>query len=224
MLEQYLVERPDAPDRPAIEARVATLLKSPARLIVSSEEPGQAVLLDGVPTERRTPASLDVEPGSHTVIVVGDGRPVGEQTVQVGYGEVRELDFAPQGPSALVVEETDEAKQQAELARRREDTTIRRAVIATGSIAAGALVAGTALGVAALRKDRDYEQSPSARIADQGDRLALFADLSFGLAALSAITSFTLFLTHKNKRKRERETTRFRLSPRGAGAAATICF
>ena len=52
----------------------------------------------------------------------------------------------------------------------------------------------------------------------------LFADLSFGLAALTAITSFTLFITHKNKRRRERETARLQIETRGAGARATIRF
>ena len=224
MLEQYLVERPDAPDRPSVEARVATLLKSPAKLVVRSEEPGHAILLDGSPVEKKTPATLEVEPGSHTVIVVGDGRQVGEQTVNVGYGEVRQLDFSRATPSSVIVEQTDEAKLQAQLAREKQDTTIRRAVIATGSIAAAALVSGTVLGVLALRRERDYRNDPSAETADRGERLALFADVSFGLAALSAITSFTLFMTHKNKRRRERETARLRIETRGAGAQATLRF
>ena len=224
MLEQYLTERPDAPDRASVEARVATLLQSPARLVVRSEEPGHAILLDGAPTEKKTPATLEVKPGSHTVIVVGEGRQVGEQTVQVAYGEVRELDFSPQTPSDVIVEQTEETKLEAELAKEKEDTTIRRAVIATGSIAAGALVTGTVLGFLAVQKEEEYRNNPASKTADQGERFALFADLSFGLAALSAITSFTLFMTHKNKRKRERETARLHIETRGAGATATLRF
>lgn len=224
MLEQYLIERPDAPDRVSIEARIGTLLKSPARLVVRSLEPGHAILLDGVPSGKKTPATLEVEPGQHTVLVVGDGRHVGEETVRVGYGEVRELEFTPQTPSTVIVEQTKEAKRQELLATEREDDTIRRAVISTGSIAAAALVSGTVLGVLALKKEQDYENDPTAQTADRGDRLALFADVSFGLAALSAITSFTLFMTHKNKRKRERETARVQIQTRGAGATATLRF
>ncbi len=224
MLEQYLIERPDAPDRVSIEARIGTLLKSPARLVVRSLEPGHAILLDGVPSGKKTPATLEVEPGEHTVLVVGDGRHVGEETVRVAYGEVRELEFTPQTSSTVIVEQTEEAKRQALLATEREDDTIRRAVISTGSIAAAALVSGTILGIVALKKEQDYQNDPTAQTADQGDRLALFADVSFGLAALSAITSFTLFMTHKNKRKRERETARVQIQTRGAGATATLRF
>jgi hypothetical protein len=224
MLEQYLVERPDAPDRASIEARVATLLKSPAKLVVRSLEPGHAILLDGVPSGEKTPATLEVEPGEHTVIVVGEGRQVGERTVTVAYGEVRELDFSPQTPSDVVVEQTDEADLQAALKKEKEDETIRRAVIATGSIAGAALISGTVLGVLALQREKDYRNNPTAATADQGERLALFADLSFGVAVLSAITSFTLFMTHKNKSKRERDTARLEIRTRGAGASATLRF
>ena len=224
MLEQYLVERPDAPDRASIEARIATLLESPARLIVRSLEPDHAILLDGVPVPQKTPATLEVGPGTHTVIVVGDGQQVGEQTVQVGFGEVRELSFSRETKGDVILEQTDEARLEAELAKEREDRTIRRAVIATGSIAAGSLVSGTVLGVLSLRKEDEYQDDPNASTADRGERLALFADLSFGLAALSAITSFTLFMTHKNKRKRERETAKLRIETRGAGATATLRF
>ena len=224
MLEQYLIERPDAPDRASIEARVATLLGSPARLVIRSEEPGHAILVDGAPIQERTPATIEVEPGEHTVVVVGDGRQVGEQSVRVAYGEVRQLDFSPETPSEVIVEQTEEAKLEAQLAKEQEDRSIRRAVIATGSIAAGALVTGTVLGFLALKKEEDYRNDPSASTADQGERLALFADLSFGLAALSAITSFTLFMTHKNKRKRERDTARLDIRSGGAGATATLRF
>ena len=226
MLEQYLVERPDAPDRASIEARIATLLQSRAVLVVRSEEPGHAILLDGVPVDKKTPAELEVDPGTHTVIVVGEGKQVGEKTVQVGYGESAELDFTPDTKSDVLVEQSEEARLQAQLAIESEDTTNRRAVIATGSISAAALVTGTVLGFLALRQEQYYRDNPSKETADKGDRFALFADLSFGIAALSAITSFTLFMTHKNKRKREREreTARLHIETRGAGVTAALRF
>jgi hypothetical protein len=224
MLEQYLVERPDAPDRPSVEARIATLLQSPAVLVVRSEQPGHAILLDGVPVEKKTPADLEVEPGTHTVVVVGEGKHVGEKTVQVGYGEVTHLDFTPDTTSQVIVEQSEEATLQAYLAIEEEDTTIRRAVISTGSIAAAALVTGTVLGVLALREERTYRGDPTLATADKGERYAIFADVSFGLAALSAITSFTLFMTHKNKRKRERQVAGLRIEARGAGAKLSLEF
>jgi len=224
MLEQYLVERPDAPDRASIEARIATLLQSPAVLSVRSERPGHAILLDGVPVDEKTPAELEVEPGTHTVLVVGDGKHVGEKTVQVGYGEVKDLDFTPDTTSKVTVEQSEQANLQAQLAIEKEDTAIRRAVISTGSIAGAALVTGTVLGFLALQEEQSYRDDPNKETSDKGERFTISAYVSFGLAALSAITSFTLFMTHKNKRRRERETASLRIETRGAGASVTLKF
>lgn len=224
MLEQYLVERPDAPDRTSIEARIATLLKSPARLVVRSAEPGHSILLDDVPTEKRTPATLEVEPGEHSVLVVADGRQMGGQTVRVGYGEVRDLSFTGENESQVIARQSEEAKRRAQLAIEEEDETIRRAVVATGSIAAAALLSGTVLGALSFRDDRRDREDSSAATADRSDRRVLFSYVSFGVAALSAITSFTLFMTHKNERERARDTARLRIEARGAGASATIRF
>ncbi|MDH3653749.1 MAG: PEGA domain-containing protein [Myxococcales bacterium] len=221
MLEQYLAERPDAPDAESVNVRIATLLESPAVLLVRSKQVGRAILLDGVPSTKKTPAELEVDPGVHVVVVVGDGKQVGEKTVQVGYGEVRELDFLAQAPSDLLVKQSKDAKLAAQLAVEREDQTIRRAVISTGSIAAASLVTGAVLGGLALRRDKDARTNANA---DRSQQLAFSAEVCLGLAALSAITSFTLFMTHKNKRKRERKTARLHIETLGAGASATLRF
>ncbi|MGB5697532.1 MAG: PEGA domain-containing protein, partial [Polyangiales bacterium] len=217
MLEQYLSERPDAPDRVAIEARIAALLQSPAVLLVRSDAPGDSILLDGMPVDDKTPASLEVAPGMHTVTVVGDGKPAGEMKVQVGYGESRELDFASNPESEASVAQSEEAESRRQLALDDEDTTIRRAVIATGSIAAVALVTGSILGGLALRQERDDQKDPTREIVR-------FTEVSLGLAVLSGITSVTLHTTHRNKRKRERESAGLRIEIRGSGAAATLRF
>jgi hypothetical protein len=217
MLEQYLAKRPAAPDRVAVETRIATLLQQPAQLIIRSQEPGRAILLDGKPVAQRTPAEIEVEPGLHTVVVVGEGIRMGERTVQVAYGQVQELDFAPQAADEATSEGIEQARLQAQLARDREDRTIRRAVISTGSIAAAALVPATVLCVLAAR-EKGSEASRKA------DRLTIFSNVSFGLAALSAITSFSLFMTHKNARATQRDSARLRIDVRGTGASATLRF
>jgi hypothetical protein len=224
MLEQYLVERPDAPDRVSVEARIAMLLQSPAILVVRSEQSGHAILLDGVPVEQKTPADLEVKPGTHTVVVVGQGKHVGEKTVQVAYGEVAQLDFTPGTTSDVIVEESAEAAAQAQLAIEKEDTMIRRAVISTGSIAAAAVVTGTVLGFMALQEEQKLGDNPDGKTTDRGELFTIFSRVAFGLAALSAVTSFTLFMTHKNKRKRERETADVRIETRGPGATVTLKF
>ncbi|MGD8317233.1 MAG: hypothetical protein PVH76_05770, partial [Myxococcales bacterium] len=127
------------------------------------------------------------------------------------------LDFAPQAADEATSEGIEQARLQAQLARDREDRTIRRAVISTGSIAAAALVPATVLCVLAAR-EKGSEASRKA------DRLTIFSNVSFGLAALSAITSFSLFMTHKNARATQRDSARLRIDVRGTGASATLRF
>lgn len=217
MLEQYLEKKPTAPDRVAVETRIATLLQSPARLLIRSEQPGRAILLDGTPVAQRTPAELEVEPGLHTVVVVGEGMRKDRRTVQLAYGQVEELDFGFEAPGEPTAEEIEQARLKAQFERDQEDRTVRRAVISTGAIAAAALVPGTVLAVLAAQQ-RKPETSNGA------DRLLIFSNVSFGLAALSGITSFTLFMTHKNARAETRDSARLRIDVRGAGASATLRF
>ncbi len=60
MLEKYLAESPEAPDRVSVEAQIATLLQTPATLIVRSAEEGNPILVDGVPVARTTPAEIEI--------------------------------------------------------------------------------------------------------------------------------------------------------------------
>jgi len=219
MLERYLIERPDAPDRLSVEARIATLLETPATVVVRSEEEGYAILVDGKPIDKKTPAEIELEPGAHTLIVVGDGHQVGEKSIQVGYGERKELVFTAATPSEVVVGEAEPDDFE------QEELTARRAVWALSGVAAASLLTGTILGFTALKQEQDYRNNPNLETADKGERLALFADVSFGIAALSAITALTVFLTTKNKKKRrERATARLGFETRGPGATATFRF
>lgn len=220
MLEQYLAASPEAPDRVSVEARIATLLETPATVVVRSDEEGHAILLDGKPIDRKTPAKIELEPGEHTLVVVGDGQQVGEKTIQVGYGEQRDLVFTSTTPSEVVVEQGEP-----EDGFEQRERTARRAVWALSGVSAAALLAGTVLGFTAIKQEQKYRENPTLETADKGDRLALFADVSFGISALSAITAFTIFLTAKNnKKRREQATARLRFETRGLGAAATFRF
>ncbi len=220
LLEQYLTENPDAPDRLSVEARIATLLETPATIIVRSDEEGHAILVDGKPIAERTPAKIELEPGAHTLIVVGNGQQVGEKSIQVGFGEQKELTFNAEPDSEVVAEETEPTNDF-----QREEKMARRAVWALSGIAAASLLTGTVLGFTAFKKEQDYRNDPTLAVADKGERLALFADVSFGIAAVSAITALTVFLTTKNKKKRrERASARLRFETRGSGAAATFRF
>ena len=219
MLERYLTERPDAPDRASVEARIATLLETPATVLVRSYEAGHAILVDGKPIDDKTPAEIELDPGAHTLTVVADGLRVDQKSFQVGYGEQKELVFTS-APQTEMREDTG-----AEDDFERDERAARRAVWALSGVAAAALVTGTVLGFRAFELEQSYRNDPRVETADKGERLALFADVSFGIAALSAVTALTVLLTTKNKKKRrERAAARLRFEARGSGASAKLRF
>ena len=207
-LRKYLELQPLAPDRPAIEARIATLEKAPAKLFIRTEAPGQSVLLDGKPTGRTTPAELLVSPGEHHIVVAGDGRTIGERTLTVAFGEERELLFGPEADAYAPSPPVTAVPSSADAAPD-DDKAVPSSVWVTSAVAGAALLTGTALGFAALGKEQAYRDNPSPGLADKGDRLALFADVSFGIAAGAAVTALVLYLTGRKERARDRERAAF---------------
>lgn len=215
-LQKYLELRPEAPDRPAIEASIAMLEKAPAKLLIRTQTPGRSILLDGQPTGRTTPVELLLPPGEHQIVVAGNGQKIGERTVTLAFGEQRELLFEAEAdvlapsPEALV--------PSVEGPGPDEDTALPTSVWVTSGVAGAALLTGTALGFAALRKDQAYRENPSPGIAEKGDRMALFADVSVGIAAGAAVTALVLYLTGRQERDRDSGQVAFeaRADRRGA--------
>jgi tetratricopeptide (TPR) repeat protein len=84
-LTRYLALRTDAPDRAAVEARVATLQALRGVVLVTAEPPGE-VWLDGERTGYVTPVELTLAPGRHGIAVTLRGEIVAEHAVEVPFG------------------------------------------------------------------------------------------------------------------------------------------
>ena len=69
------------------------------------------------------------------------------------------------------------------------------AIWITSIVGATGIVAGTVLGFMALSERSDYDANPTAESADRGERLALFADVAFGVGAMGALTALVLYVT-----------------------------
>ena len=105
----------------------------------------------------------------------------------------------------------------------------RRAAAISAGVAAGTLVMGTVLGFMALTEQSNFDEHPSDRAADRGERLALFSDVMFGVAGIAAVTSVVLYVTDRRAaRQQDAEASRLRLTPlagrRGAGFGAVLQF
>ncbi|MGB0679190.1 MAG: hypothetical protein ACPGUV_05970, partial [Polyangiales bacterium] len=93
------------------------------------------------------------------------------------------------------------------------------AVWTAAGVASAAVVSGTILGFFALAKQNDFEARPRADTADQGERLALFADVSFALALAAAVTGLVLHLSERAA-ARKKAASRARTKRRGLAGRA----
>jgi tetratricopeptide (TPR) repeat protein len=195
-LDKYLALRPDAPDRADVSQKRAALLVSPAHLFVTSAPTGAEVLVDGQVTGKKTPSELDVSPGDHQLQAALPGYESKSLPIHVAAGarveQALELHAPPPPPSAAVA--APPVALETPAAPPPEVPTT--ALWVTGSIGAAGLIAGTVLGFLALKEHSDYDSNPSEAAANRGERLALFADVGFGVGAMAVATAAVLYLTH----------------------------
>lgn len=241
-LERYLAERTDAPDRAAVQARIDSARARPARLAISSEPAGAAIAVDGNPTGRTTPAEVEVPPGDHTIVLTLEGHEDASQSVTVGFGVRQEvtatLTARPDSGGGLGSEEDifggggeGPGDGGTPVDGGEDDGPSYTAAKIFAGIGGAALVAGTVLGFLALSEQSDYDEMPTVETKDRGERLALFADVAFTVAAASLITGIVLYLTEDGGEEEEEpaaEGASVSLSPvvgpDGAGVFAGMRF
>jgi tetratricopeptide (TPR) repeat protein len=223
-LRRYLRERPDAPDRADITARIATLdptgaTADPAEAVgtvrVVCTPPGAAITVDGEPTGQTAPAELQLPPGEHTVTLTLEGHEPITDTVTVAPGGTHELALTLAASEAAVAlrDEGDVFGEQGEGQPEGEsegegegepapveppvDTGPSAGVWVTTAIAGVGLVTGTVFGFLALSAQSDFDSAPSADAADRGETFALVADLAFGVAIAAGVTAIVLYATDR---------------------------
>lgn len=191
-LEQYLRDRPDAPDRADIEQKRNDLGQQPATLALSSTPEGAAVWVDGQDTGKVTPAELAILRGEHAVEIKLEGYTPVRETVTMRIGVRHDVHVAlqaiPPPPPPPPPAEPPPKPEPVE-----PPTT---ALWITSIVGATGIVTGTVLGFLALSERSDFDANPTEASADRGERLALFADVAFGIGAMSAVTAVVLYITN----------------------------
>ncbi len=223
-LSRYLEDRPDAPDRAQVEAQMAKLKERPGTLVVTSEPPGATIVVDGDNTGKVTPAEVELQSGDHTIVLKAPGYADAERPTTILIGGRHELDVqlsalqvaAPEpavDPNAGVEADADDASRT------------RKAVWVAASVAGAGLVAGTVLGALALKNKRDFDDNPTEAIADKGERLALFADVGFGVAIAAGVTAIVLYVTEDDEAASEQSfSVAPSVGPRAAGLVSNLRF
>ncbi len=231
------------------KARLEALNKKPAPVKVTSDPAGATILVDGAAIPEKTPADIQLAPGTHKITLKAEGRKDLEQTVQVAAftgatvsGTLEEALPATPEPVAAAPTTPPPAAPVEPTPAPTPDTGKRDMtwVYVTGGAAVVALGVGTVFGLQALSKKSDFDDAVTAGNAqaardarDDGTRNALISDMGFGIGITLAVTSAVLFFTRpapegdtKAAAKSSSKTFSFApvVSGTGAGAAALIQF
>ena len=233
-LETYLAEREDAPDRASVQQRIDVIRAKPATLVISSRPAGATIVLDGEDTGEVTPAEIEVEPGPHVVALRLEGRESAEAQVDAIFASSPQIDLelADAVPDGETMDGDGTAVPGADIddleANEDDDSGPGTAVWVLSGVAAASLVTGTVLGFLALTQESEFDEMPTEGTADKGERFALFADLAFGLAAVTAISAIVVFATADDDDDEEANETTARVwpvaSPTGAGLVGEVTF
>lgn len=194
---QYLRERPDAPDRTDVELKIAELAELPASVRVAVQPEGASVLVDGEDTGETSPASLEVRAGVHIFTFVAEGMESAELERELLPGGSEEIDVALEPlpePDPPPVETEGEIEEPSEDDEGDEDADDGPSAAVWGmtAVSAAGLISGSVLGFLALSKESEFTDEPTEATAEAGENFALFADVSFGVAAVGAITAIVL--------------------------------
>jgi tetratricopeptide (TPR) repeat protein len=216
--ERYLQERPDAPERTEVEQKMADLREVPALVGVTSAPAGAAIKVDGQDTGQVTPATVEIVRGEHIVELTLAGHNPSSKSIETRIGGRYELAFTleplPPPPPVAQVDDTQPP---------RDTSPPTAAMWATGVIGAAGMVTGSVLGFMALSERSDFDDNPTAESADRGERLALFADVAFGVGAMALITGAVLYLTAgEAEGDAAADTARFQLTPTVAPDGAAV--
>lgn len=218
-LETFLKDA-DAKGKIAVENRVAELKKMLVSVEVNSSPAGATIAVDGSDSEKTTPATIYLGPGDHEVTLTTEGYEPLSKQLSLAAGTTAEIlvDFPTEGVSTAAAEpEPEEALAEEEEEEDYEEEDEGKGVPAGFWVAAAftgvGLVSGTVFGSLALGTEKDYADEPTQAKKDAGERQALIADISFGVAAAAAVTGTVILLVHASKKESDDSAARFSITP-----------
>lgn len=221
---------------PAAQARLAELkAKAPATVNLSWTPEAAQITVDGAPQEGNPPLAITLPPGTHKITVAAEGFVAKDLEVTVAGSQVLEQAVALEPvppPPPPAAEPVTEAPPPPPPPPPEEPSKVPAYV--TLGIAGAGLVVGSVFGVMALDKKSEFDDAPNADTADQVERNALIADMSFGVAITLGVTGIVLLTSNETtdetarRAARAEQAHRLQLAPyasrKGGGAVARIRF
>jgi hypothetical protein len=203
------------------KTRADALKAKPAKVHVTSDPPGATIMVDGKAVPEKTPADIELAPGTHKITLQSAGKKDSEQSVEVAAftGGTVNATLEAAAPPPVPAEDPFAGKKAPETPPPATTTTTTSTttttitpekrdmtwVWITGGAAIVALGVGTVFGIQALSKKKDFDDAsagganPNKAAAedarDAGTRNALISDMGFGIGITLAVTSAVLYFT-----------------------------
>lgn len=205
------------------KARVAELKKTlPAKYTFTTTTPGATVTVDDGAKSGTTPFTVELTPGTHKVHTEQPGYESATAEIVVEGGSLVEQ---PLALTQLAVQ--DDPAAAAPPPPPPEPRSKVPAYVTLGLGAAG-LISGTVFGILALDAKSQYDSNPTSEKADEVERNALIADMSFGVALTLGITGIVLLTSGDEPEQAAATAGRLVVAPyashTGGGAAAHLTF
>jgi PEGA domain len=224
------IRDPESTGKEEIEVRLKEIRAMLVVVEVKSEPSGAKILIDGEETDYVTPANMDLKAGEHELVLTVEGyEPLTKkQSIVSGAPVVIAIDFAAEGVSTTIAPPAEalidpfEEDESGEEEIEEESSGPPPAFWACAAITGVGLVAGTVFGTMALGDEEDYNADPTPNKKEAGERDALIADVSFGVAAAAAVVGIIILATSGNddEKAEELSSAKFKVMP--AAGAKTI--
>lgn len=188
------------------KGRVEALKKTPGKVKVSIDPataPNPKFLVDGAP---QPGPELTVPPGKRQIGASADGFQTATQELEVAFADVKEVTLKltekpaePVKPAdPVAVAKPEPPKEEPKKPEPKKERSKIPAIVTLGLAGVGAVV-GVIFGVQALDSKGKFDAGPTTELADETDRNALIADMSFAVAITFAVTGTVLLLTGDDK-------------------------
>jgi hypothetical protein len=206
-------------------------------VVIKTAPAGATVTVDGTAQTGEPPFTVKLAPGKHKIAVSASGFETKEVEVEVTGGGTSEQSIElmpataaePTAPPPPPVAEP--GPQPPPPAEKKSKIP---AYVTLGIAGVGAIV-GTIFGIQALSAKSDFDDHPTTEAADDVERNALIADISFGVALTLGVTGIVLLTSASSdepdtakaaatRRAAARLNVAPVVSPTTAGAAARLTF
>lgn len=219
-LEKFLAD-PQASGKKEVERRLAEIKSLLGTTTFNSTPPGAQIAIDGRLIGETTPATVEVLTGKHEVtFTLDEYEPLVKSVdIQSQAENLVSADFEAEGTRISApttdAQPADDVMGSGDLqgasgAFEADEEGPPTLFWVAAAVAGAGLVSGTVFGTMALNDEDYWQERHKPETKDAGQRNAIIADVSFGVALAAGITGAIVLILDKKEDSRTEEQARAR--------------